>query len=519
MLPFDKMIRINRKDRTRKMMKKRIVALLLAGLMSAAALTSCRVQGNKNPGGTEPENSTPTQTTAPDNPYIPPVETWQDVDKKVYTFNEVKLRQQATNTGAALASIPKETELHCTKQSNSWYYVEFTKGEDVLQGYVSKAAVTEANILGTDMVAVDGGSKIMYVNTETLNVRLYPSDNDKFSTKMGSYKLNEEVTVLATNGTWARVQYSEGKVYYVSYAYLSDAQVEDPNDDSKYTHLFTTVEGEPTMYVDNVSQVKLRKAPNTTSNEILALSKGDSVTVLKEGVVDGKEWKYVVVKVDPKKPGDGYTYEHGYISSECLSYTNGDMTWQDLIDLYPAFKATDATVMYVVIDAAITIRSNPVFPEEGEDNSLSNPKSTAESIKSLKIYASGTVEDTTWYIVEYVKKDGENEKIITGFIASGAMKFLTSDPNGKVTITLEDLMLKYPGQFEELQTPVTVTTNAVANCYGTPAIAKEPLKQLAAGAEVTLVAKEVGDYITWAVIQDTTGAYYFVNYSLLNIAQ
>ena len=129
MLPCDRTIRINRKDRTRKMMKKRIVALLLAGLMSAAALTSCRVQ-NKNPGGTEPENSTPTQTTTPDNPYKPPEEIWQDVDKKVYTFNEVKLRQQATSTGAALATSPKETELHCIKQSNSRYYVEYQKGEE-----------------------------------------------------------------------------------------------------------------------------------------------------------------------------------------------------------------------------------------------------------------------------------------------------------------------------------------------------------------------------------------------------
>ena len=496
------------------MMKKRIVALLLAGLMSAAALTSCRVQ-NKNPGGTEPENSTPTQTTTPTNPYQPPVETWQDVDKKVYTFQEVKLRQQATNTGAALASIPKETELHCIKQSQSWYYVEY---EDQ-QGYISKASVTEANILGTDMVAVEGGSKVMYVNTETLNIRLYPSDNNNFSDKMGSYKFNDEVTVLATNGKWARIQYSEDKIYYVSWTYLSETKGEDPNDLTKYEGLFNDVEGEPTMYVDNVSQVKLRKAPNTSSSEILALSKGDSVTVLKEGIVDDKEWKYVVVKVEPKKEGDGYTFEHGYISSECLSYTNGDMTWEDLIDLYPAFEATDVTVMYVVIDAAITIRSNPIFPEEGEDNSLSNPQSTAESIKALKVYASGTVEDTTWYIVEYVKKDGENEKVITGFIAEGAMKHLTSDPNGKVTLTPGEILVKYPGQFEMLEPTTKITTKALANCYGSPETAKEYLKQLAANTEVTLIAKGKGKYVSWAFIQDSEGAYYFVHYSLLNTAQ
>jgi SH3-like domain-containing protein len=501
------------------MMKKRIVALLLAGLMSAAALTSCRVQ-NTNPGGTEPQGSTPTQTTpTPDNPYQPPVETWQDVNKSVFTFNEVKLRQQATNTGTALATIPKETELHCTKQSTSWYYVEYKKGEETISGYVSKASVTEANILGTDMVEVDGGSKVMYVKTTTLNVRLYPSDNDNFSTKMGSYKLNEAVTVLATNGTWARVQYAEGKIYYVAYAYLSDTEVEDPNDETKYEGLFNDVDGTPTMYVDNVSQVKFRKAPNTSSDELLALAKGAAVTVLKTGEVDGKQWAYAVVEVAPTKPGDAPTYVKGYISFDCLSYTNGDMTVDQLIARYPTFEKTDVTVMYVVVDSAITIRSNPVFPEEGEDNSLSNPKSTAESVKSLKILATGVVDETQWFIVEYVKKDGENEKVITGFIANGAMKYLTTDPNGKVTLTPDDVLVKYPNQFVKLETPVTVTTNALANCYGTPETAKEPLKQLAAGTTVTLVATPIDNFTNWALIQDAEGAYYFVNYSFLNQAQ
>jgi hypothetical protein len=195
------------------------------------------------------------------------------------------------------------------------------------------------------------------------------------------------------------------------------------------------------------------------------------------------------------------------------------MTVDQLIARYPTFEKTDVTVMYVVVDSAITIRSNPVFPEEGEDNSLSNPKSTAESVKSLKILATGLVDDTQWFIVEYVKKDGENEKVITGFIANGAMKYLTTDPNGKVTLTPDDVLVKYPNQFVKLETPVTVTTNALANCYGTPETAKEPLKQLAAGTTVTLVATPIDNFTNWALIQDAEGAYYFVNYSFLNQAQ
>ena len=497
------------------MMKKRIVALLLAGLMTTAALASCRVQNNNNPGGTEPDETTPpTQqtTSAPDTPIIPSV-TWQDVDKSVFTINEVKLRQEAANNGTALATIPKETELHCTKQSTSWYYVEYN-GQ---QGYVTKSSVTEANILGTDMVEVEGGSKVMYVKTSTLNVRLYPSDNDNFSTKMGSYKLNQEVVVLATNGTWARVQYAEGKTYYVAYAYLSDTPIEDPNDTTKYEQFFTDVAGTPTMYVSGVSQVKFRKAPNTSSDELMALAEGDAVTVLQIGEVDGAKWAYAVVEIAPSKPGDGPSYVRGYISYSCLAYNNGAMTLDDLLKVYTTFEKTEETVMYVLLDAAITIRSTPVFPAEGEDNSLSNPKSVAGSIKSIKILATGKVDDTQWYIVEYEKVDGENTTKITGFIANGAMKYLTADPSGKETVTLDDLMLKYPGQFEELTTPVVVTTKSLANCYGTPATTNEPLKQLAEGTTVTLVAKEKGNFVTWAVVQDAEGALYFVNYSLLNV--
>ena len=504
------------------MTKNRIVALLLAGLMTTAAMTSCRVQNNHtNPGGTEPENPTTNQTTPNDPGTIinPPTVTWQDVDKSVYTFGEVKLREEALNTGKALATIPKETELHCTKQNTSWYYVEYEKDGETLQGYVSKPSVTEIDILGTDFVDYEGGAKTMYVKTETLNVRLYPSDQE-FSSKVGTYNLNDEVTALATNGTWVRVQYSEDKIYYVSKSYLADAPVEDPNDLSKYEGLFTDVEGKPVMYVDYVSQVKFRKAPNTSSDELLALSKGDAVTVLKTGVVDGKNWTYAVVELAPQKPGDGTTYKYGYISSDCLSYNNGEMTLPQLLKRYPMFQEGEATTMYVLLDATITIRSTPEFPEKlGEDNSLSHPQSVEGAIKAVTILATGEIDGTRWYIVNYTKMEGTTEKTLIGFIANGAMEYLTSDPNGKETVTLEDLMLKYPGQFEELETPIAMTTKSVANCYGTPATTNEPLKQLAEGTAVTLVAKEKGDFVTWAVIQDAEGAYYFVNFSLLNQAR
>lgn len=500
------------------MMKKRIVALLLAGLMSATALVSCRVQGNNNTGGTEPNQNPPTQTTPdPGSTVTPPTITWQDVDKSVFTVNEVTLRAEAGNNGQALAKIAKETELHCTKQSTSWYCVEYEKDGEVLQGYVSKASVTEVNILGTDFVEVEGGSKIMYANAKTINVRLYPTDAD-FSTAVGSFKLNDEVTVLATNGTWYKVKYvknGEEKAYYVSASCLDSEMVTDADDDSQYQDLFTEVNGEVgiTKYIKVEGKVNFRKAPNTESTIIMSLSDGVMVTVLKTGTVNGAAWSYIVVKVASEKEGVPDEYKFGYISSDYLSDTTGDMTLDDLLAHYPTFTKIEGGMMYYVLkETTITIRREPVFPAEGEaSNSLSNPQSgkTPESIKAIKVLATGKIDDTMWFIVEYVKKEGDKETLIRGFVGGKAIEYLTTDANGNPTVTLEDLIIKYP-QFVKLETPTTVVTNGITNCYGTPDTTGEVLAQLAAGIELKLVAQESGAYSTWCVVENAEGKLFFV---------
>ena len=136
----------------------------------------------------------------------------------------------------------------------------------------------------------------------------------------------------------------------------------------------------------------------------------------------------------------------------------------------------------------------------------------------IKVLATGEVDGVQWFIVEFTKKENGSDVVVRGFVGGKALDVLTSDPSGKATVTLNDLLLKYPDQFEVLETPVTVSTNSKANCYGTPEVVKDYLKQLDAGASVTLVAKQTGNFPTWAVIQDGEGAYYFIQISLLNIA-
>ncbi len=513
------------------MTKKRIVALLLAGLMTTTTLASCVVQNTKDPHKTEPNQNPPTNQTTPDPGInIPPVVSWQDVDKSVYTVNEVKLRLEANGSSTALATIPKETELHCTKQSTSWYYVEYEKDGETLQGYVTKASLTEINILATDFVEVEGGSKIMYANAKTINVRPYPTDAT-FSGSIGTFSLNDEVTVYATNGTWYKVKYvknGEEKQYFVHGSCLSDVEVTDPDDPKPYEHLFTDVNGEEgvTRYVsvEKDGKVNFRVAPLTHEDTdiIMSLSNGCKVTLLKTGTVNGAEWSYIAVLVPAPadKPGVPDEYKFGYISSAYLSDMSGEMSLDELIQ-HHGFTKIDGGIMYYVLkEATINIRSTPAFPdtEAGEsDNLLTSLQSgqSAESIKALKVVATGKVGDTNWFMVEYTEKKGESETVIRGFVGGKALEQLTTDAGGERVVTLEDLKTKYP-QLTILETPETKTANAAANCYGTPDTTSTVLDTIAKDTEVTVVAKETGSFATWYVIKTADGKLFFVGIQFFN---
>ena len=505
------------------MMKRRIVALLLAGLMTTAALASCRAQtnNNNNPGGTEPNQGTSQTTPKPEDPYTPPTVTWSDVDKTVYTVNDVKLRQDASDTSTALATIAKATAVHCTKQSSAWYYVEY----DGKQGYIRKTSVTETNITGSDFVNVEGGSKIMYANSKTINVRPYPVQNDTIAAAVGSYSLNDEVVVLAQNDNWYKVKYiknGEEFEYFVSKDCLSEQKVVDPDDDSIYENLFTEVNGEVGVekYVRVSGTVNFRKAPNTKASIIMSLSDGVKVTVLKTGTVDGTAWSYIVVKVESDKEGVPSTYEYGYISSAYLADTNGDMTLDEFI-AYHGFNKIEGGMMYYVLkEASIKLRSTPDFPDTdaGEkDNELTIIQSgtTPESIKSLKVVATGEVDGFAWFMAEYTKKEGDKETVIRCFVGGKALDNLTTDASGERVVTIQDLVNKYP-KLTILETPEIKTATKKANCYGTNDTTGTVLGTIEVGTEVTVVATETGTFATWCVIQTQEGKLLFVGVEFFN---
>lgn len=509
------------------MMKKRIVALLLAGLMTTTALASCRAQNSNNPNGTEPNQTTasnPQNTTNPDDPNNVPTDKWEDVGANVYTYKNVTLRKEANSTSTALASIPKETELLCIKQNKTWYFVEY----DGEEGYILKSSATTINFLPTDFVPLEGGPKVMYANAKTINVRPYPIANDTIAKAVGSYSLNDEVTVVAQNGGWYQVKYiksGEEFEYFVSKDCLEDEKVVDPDDDSIYENLFTPVNGEEGIekYVTIKQQdgkVNFRQAPNTKSTIIMSLSDGVKVTVLKTGTVDDAEWSYVAIKIESDKVGVPSEYKFGYISSDYLSDLAIDMTLDQLIAYYGFTEIENGMMYYVLKDATINIRRDPSFPdtEAGEeDNVITAIQSgqTAESIKALNVAATGEVDGTTWFIVEYTKKEGDKEVVTRGFVGGKALEQLTTDASGERVVTIQDLQNKYPS-ITILETPETKTAAGAANCYGTPDSTGTVLGTIDAGAEVTVVAKETGAFATWYVIQTEAGKLFFVGMEFFN---
>ena len=510
------------------MMKKRMIALLLAGLMATAALTSCRVQtnDNDNPGGTEPnQNNNQTTTTKPEDIYNPPVETWKEETKNVYTVKDVTLLQEASKSSTSLGTIPKETKLTSTKHNSSWYYVEY----DGKQGYVaiktnSTTNVTEIDIFGTDFEDIEGGSKIMYSNSDNTNVRLYPS-TESFSTVKGGYKCNDEVTVVATNGIWFKVKFIDKdnveNFYFVHNTCLSSEKYSDRNNPDTYLPNFTYVNGDEgiTMYV-SVDKVNFRKGASTGTDiaVIMSLSKDCVVTVLATGVYEGRNWSYVKVAVpDNLETGIPAHDEEGFISSDCLSSssTSGTQTLDDLLAANSGYTKIDAKTMYVLKGVTLNVRSTPSSSADGE-NRIDTIGSLDEKapVTSVKVVAMGS----KWCIIEHTMKVNNEDKTLFGFVH---LDYLTSSSSGEKFESLEDLLDRYSSfGFVVCDPARSITAKGKVKCYANPEpqnYQTDSVGELAKDTQVILVAEQTGDNAKWCIIQKTeNGPYYFVAISFFN---
>lgn len=487
-------------------MKKRILALLLAGILTAS-MTSCFNRGN-NPDDTSGSNTEEVLTRAPGNEsQTQAPETWTEVVDTVYTTTDNLTLRTDVNSNEGTIKVNKLVELKRTAYSKKWSRVEYNGGVY----YVSNSYVTADDIYGKTLTPCDATT--MYVVTDGLNVRTLASSNDTISPSVGSLKLNETVTVIAKGDSWCRIKYTEKDSSdtverYVSTKYLAKQPYEDP-DTKDYSAYFTSME--PTKMYVTASAINLRKAPSVNASIMDGLEKDDEVIVVAYAkaipeTVDGKEtvasWYMVKVTVAPDKEGDPPTTAYYYATAKYISDKPGNttLTLADMLEQYPTFSANSKT-LYVCSEAANT-RSTP---------SLKNNDNITKTLKKkdqVKVVATGVYEDNNWCMIEL-------QEGVFAFIGSST---LTTDPNGEpAPLSLEDLLIKYP-QYQKVTTTVTLTAKSTVNCYTSPSSAESVPLKLNAGDTVTLVAVPSNEDISWCVVQAANGNCYFAGYSLFEAA-
>ena len=481
-------------------MKTRMIALIMAGLMTASLSACVTTQQRPTPnGGTEAQQSKPNEDNKPS------VVTWTTVDETVYVVA----------SGITLVNVDNATDTTTAKQLDALQRVSVGSNnqsivvKDGKKYYAESKNLTNADLMGAGFQACE--KTTMYA-TETVRVRKYATSDYAFSTTITTLKANDTVTVVAKGGKWNKIEYVQnGQTTYcfVWAACLSDTKVTDPNDLSQYG---TVTPCDPVTKYVTVESVTLRKAPSVSADGLYWPVKDDAVTVVGTITVNGKLWSKVWVEVAPEKEGQSPVVKEGFIGPNCLSDSKGASsarTLADMLAIYDTFTKTETPItMYVVLDAegkpntTLNVRSSPDFPvnDKGE---AANIVAALVSQNSVKVVATGYKSETFWAMIEY--KEGEYYFV--------SYSYLTSNESGeKAPLTLAQLLAAYP-DFKAC-TEKTVYAKSVVNCNSFPGNDDEPAKKLAANDAVTVVAEGNVLGLKWYIFRTSEGAHYFAAASM-----
>lgn len=476
-------------------MKNRILALLLAGLMTASMVactdTKRRDEGLGTGGGTE-EVQTKDPNDQGNGDLIPGV-TWQDVNEQVYVISQNLTLTPVDGGNSAVASL-MEKLTRVKIGSNGQSIVE--KGG--VQYTVLSKDLSNADLTGEFYEKLNS-PQIMYVTTNGLNIRKYASVDNSFSTKIGQgLQLNDPVKVIAKGTQWYMIEYVEDnttKNYFVSAQYLSATVVKDVNDLNNYPTFTDYTTGPVKMYVIALKSVNLRKAPNAYADlvdaeDVRVLLRDAEVMVYADNDIDGSNWSMVIVQ-----DKNGLNVE-GYVNSKYLSVNKGgvaQITLNDILNDYPDFtKLDEPQTMYAT--TSLNVRSTPKLIEGDNDNKISGYAKT----ETVKVVATGTSDGIFWALVEY-----ENGKF--GF---ASYTFLTTDPSGNpAPASLEQLLVANPNFSEVTQKTVYVARETIS-CLTAPQW-EETETKLNRGQGVTVVATAEITRQTWYIYKTADGLYFF----------
>lgn len=488
-------------------MKQRLLAILLAGILTAS-LTSCfGTTSTKKPNKTGDPNI-PQQTQGQTTTQSPTQIEYTDVNETVFvTVSTLNLRRDPATTEGAI-QVPQLTKLRRVKYSQTWSVVE----HEGIQYYAKTEYLTTDDLLGETFTALPA-EKTMYAN-DGVNVRPYPSADDTLSPAIMTLKKNDEVVAVATSadGKWVKIKNPKtGEGFaFVRAGYLSDekeASLDEQIASLKASLGFETCNPMLTMYVINNS-VNFRTVPSLgeTSSTIRQLEIGTAVTVKAIATVADEEgilWAEVRV-ADIVNPGDTQTYTDGYISTKYLSETaiGTSVTLEEMLEQYTNFTAKEQSLY---ASGNVNVRVTPKFLEDGSNlSSIALSKGNAVSVVAVANEADA--DGIVWYMIHC--KDAEDKDLF--LFVSG--KFLTPDPSGnEAFLTIDDLLRKYT-DFEAVTLTKEVTSE-VANCNTTPANAETPALVLKRGDRVSVVAEGTVSGASWYVIQTEDGFFYFVGSS------
>lgn len=475
-------------------MKNRILALLLAGLITASMVactdTKRRDEG-LGTGGTEAvQTKDPNTSGDPNNPTN--TVTWQDVNEQVYVIS-TSLTLTPVSGGASVTASQMNKLTRVKIGSNGQSIVE----KDGVQYTVLSKSLSNEDLTGEFYEKVSP-AQTMYVTTN-VNIRTFASANDTFSKKVGEgLKQNDTVKVVAKGTKWYMIEHTDGKNYFVSAQYLSTTAIEDVNDLSNYPTFTDYTTGPVKKYVIALQSVNLRKAPNVLADlvdsaDVSVLLRDAEVMVYADNDIDGGNWSKVAVM---DKNGMSVV---GFVNSRYLSTVKGgvaQVTLDDMLKDYTGFTKLEAPQTMYTTDS-LKVRSTPeVINDNDGGNWIAGYSKKGETVK---VVATGTSNEIFWALVEY-----EDNKF--GF---ASYAFLTTDPSGNPAPASLEQLLKANPNFTAVTTEKTVyAKDNTISCLTAPQW-EETEKKLGDGEAVTVVATAEINYQTWYIYKTADGLYFF----------
>lgn len=478
-------------------MKKRILALLLAGILTASMGSCISREKNRDEtgdGGLEGVNP-PVSTET-----LPPVTAWEEADDTVYTTKvNVNLRANISSS-EGIVSVSGATKLHRVKKSSTWSVVEY----DGKEYYVESASLTTNDIFGEGFVACNPAETMYVSNVNGLYIRKYAAEKTAvpISDVLGEYSFNEVVTVIAKGDSWCKVKKTveNGEIVgFVARRHLSNTISENPLT-KDYSPYFETCEPREVSVLEGLSNLNCVPVKEVKIHLTLNVTKEKPVTLIVTGTGKGEyaDW-YRISYPDAVKEGDPQTYTTCYIHRTCLKGEAGGVSVDEFLTAYPGFTKCTVQTLYVLASTqGMNARKTPVF--EGTENigAWLAPKT------GVKVVASGMAEGLLRYVIEY---DDGSFYFVTA-------KYLTPNESGEeMALTLPDILVLYPDFTATLPTKDLYATGKV-NCYKSPSVSETVPHSLSAGSKVAQVAKSKDG--VWCVIQLEDGTLYFAGTGLFS---